>query len=118
VFAATSAGDVAAAWLQVGNWQLLATDHAYADLFAGPSAVLHFWSLAIEEQFYVVVGVAAIVLGRTGRRSARLAPAPAAVARPPQLDPPGCPAGGDRRSRRRLAWGVWVCCDPYRRERG
>ena len=45
---------------------MLAQDSSYAELFGGPSAVLHFWSLAIEEQFYLVVGVLAVLLaGRT-----------------------------------------------------
>ncbi|HLM65401.1 MAG TPA: acyltransferase family protein [Acidimicrobiales bacterium] len=47
-------GDVLGALLQVANWRFLFDDRAYADLFASPSPVLHFWSLAIEEQFYWV----------------------------------------------------------------
>jgi peptidoglycan/LPS O-acetylase OafA/YrhL len=71
VFASTSSGDLAASWLQIANWQLLAEDRSYAALFAGPSAVLHFWSLAIEEQFYLVVGAASLLLARRSRHPAR-----------------------------------------------
>ena len=47
-------GDIVASALQVANWRFLFDDQSYADLFATPSPVLHFWSLAIEEQFYWV----------------------------------------------------------------
>jgi peptidoglycan/LPS O-acetylase OafA/YrhL len=47
-------GDITASALQVANWRFLFDQQSYADLFATPSPVLHFWSLAIEEQFYWV----------------------------------------------------------------
>ncbi len=47
-------GDVLSALFQVANWHFLFDDRSYAQLFATPSPVLHFWSLAIEEQFYWV----------------------------------------------------------------
>jgi peptidoglycan/LPS O-acetylase OafA/YrhL len=37
---------------QVANWEHLLGNRSYADLFVSPSPVDHFWSLAIEEQFY------------------------------------------------------------------
>ena len=47
---------VVGALLQVSNWVLLAGDTSYQDLLAQGSGVVspleHFWSLAIEEQFY------------------------------------------------------------------
>jgi peptidoglycan/LPS O-acetylase OafA/YrhL len=60
----TLRGDVVASLFQVANWHFLFQDRDYGDLFAAPSPVLHFWSLAIEEQFYwlfplVVAGVMA-----------------------------------------------------------
>ena len=45
-------GDVLASLFQVANWHFLLGDRSYGDLFAAPSPLLHFWSLAIEEQFY------------------------------------------------------------------
>ena len=45
-------GDLLASLFQVVNWRFILDDQAYADLFSAPSPVLHFWSLAIEEQFY------------------------------------------------------------------
>ena len=48
-------GDLFAALGYVANWRFVFTDQSYADLFVGgPSPVLHYWSLAVEEQFYVV----------------------------------------------------------------
>lgn len=45
-------GDVLASLLQVANWHFVLGGTSYGDLFGAPSPVLHFWSLAIEEQFY------------------------------------------------------------------
>jgi peptidoglycan/LPS O-acetylase OafA/YrhL len=36
------------------NWNLLRQGVSYGDLFAEPSPFEHFWSLAIEEQFYIL----------------------------------------------------------------
>jgi peptidoglycan/LPS O-acetylase OafA/YrhL len=44
--------DVWAAVAYVANWRFLYAGRSYADLFAAPSPVQHFWSLAVEEQFY------------------------------------------------------------------
>ena len=65
-------GDLLAALGYVANWRFLLSHQSYADLFlGGPSPVLHFWSLAIEEQFYLVYPAliaAAAALGRRLRR--------------------------------------------------
>jgi len=47
-------GDVLAALAYVANWRFIVTGQSYTNLFSGPSPVLQFWSLAIEEQFYLV----------------------------------------------------------------
>jgi peptidoglycan/LPS O-acetylase OafA/YrhL len=78
-FSATTTGDVAASWLHVANWHFLAEDSSYRDLFTGPSALLHFWSLAIEEQFYLAVGLVAVAVGAVSRRPAHLLGAVAGV---------------------------------------
>ncbi|HUQ77506.1 MAG TPA: acyltransferase family protein [Patescibacteria group bacterium] len=65
------AGDAAAASLYVSNlrFALQATDYLASDL--APSPLLHFWSLGVEEQFYVfwpaLLLVTAAVAGRLGR---------------------------------------------------
>ena len=47
-------GDIRAALAFVANWRLIATQHTYAGITADPSPVQHYWSLGIEEQFYLV----------------------------------------------------------------
>ncbi len=61
-------GDLLASLFQVANWRFIFDNQSYADLFAAPSPVLHFWSLAIEEQFYwlfplLTAGVFAVARG-------------------------------------------------------
>src|SRR3954451_22028337 len=56
--------DVLAALAYVANWRFLFQGHHYADLFAAPSPVLHFWSLAIEEQLYVLFPLLVVAVGR------------------------------------------------------
>jgi peptidoglycan/LPS O-acetylase OafA/YrhL len=64
-------GDVTAALAYVANWRFILNGDLYGAGFEQPSPVLHFWSLAIEEQFYIVVALVAVLLARhsTSRRS-------------------------------------------------
>ncbi len=69
--------DVLGAVLQVFNWVQLAGTGSYGDLFATATSPLeHYWSLAIEEQFYwlwpvVVLGVIRLARRRAGRTPPR-----------------------------------------------
>ncbi|MFM7270178.1 MAG: acyltransferase family protein [Actinomycetes bacterium] len=47
-------GDSFAGLLYVANWRFVASGQSYFDLFSPPSPLRHLWSLAIEEQFYLV----------------------------------------------------------------
>ncbi|MFC0706087.1 SGNH hydrolase domain-containing protein [Cellulomonas uda] len=71
------AGDVVATSLYVVNWRLADRSVDYLAQDAAPSPVQHFWSLAVEEQFYVVwplLVVALVALARwRGRRVSRRA---------------------------------------------
>ena len=60
-------GDIAASLAYVANWWFIATGQTYAALFEAPSPLLHIWSLAVEEQFYLVLPLVAFAFLR--RRS-------------------------------------------------
>lgn len=65
-------GDVIAALLYVANWRFILADTSYADLFTAPSPVQHFWSLAIEEQYYVFFPLLTAGLLSVGKGSRRV----------------------------------------------
>jgi peptidoglycan/LPS O-acetylase OafA/YrhL len=60
-------GDVLAAIAETANWRFLFTGRSYAQLFQEPSPVLHFWSLAIEEQFYLAFPLLMLGVWRVAR---------------------------------------------------
>ncbi|HKY13747.1 MAG TPA: acyltransferase, partial [Microthrixaceae bacterium] len=65
-------GDVLAALGYVANWHFIASGTAYLESFRTPSPVLHFWSLAIEEQFYLLFPLLVALVLRRRRRLPRL----------------------------------------------
>lgn len=58
--------------LQVQNWALAFGPSEYAQATAGVSPYQHFWSLAVEEQFYLLIPLLILLSGRLGRP--RIAP--------------------------------------------
>ena len=60
-------GTVLAAIGQVANWHFIFSDISYVEIFNAPSPLQHFWSLAIEEQFYLVMPLTLLALFRLGR---------------------------------------------------
>jgi peptidoglycan/LPS O-acetylase OafA/YrhL len=66
----TVRGQGIASLLYVGNWKLVADGTSYAALMKPPSPLLHLWSLAIEEQFYLLwpLAVGAVLLLGKGRK--------------------------------------------------
>ncbi|MDQ1431274.1 MAG: hypothetical protein QOF40_1876, partial [Actinomycetota bacterium] len=51
---ASLTGDVESSIAYVANWRFIFSGNSYADLFRTASPVQHCWSIAIEEQFYLV----------------------------------------------------------------
>lgn len=70
---ASMRAQVVAAFLYVTNWYLIVTGQSYFDRLGRPPLLRHLWSLAVEEQFYLVwpLLLLALVLIRSPR--ARLA---------------------------------------------
>jgi peptidoglycan/LPS O-acetylase OafA/YrhL len=46
--------DTVAAILYISNWWYIFQDLSYFESFGPPSLLTHFWSLAVEEQFYIL----------------------------------------------------------------
>ena len=46
--------DAVSGVLYYANWHFIASGQSYFSLFVAPSPLTHLWSLAIEEQFYLV----------------------------------------------------------------
>lgn len=65
-------GDFVAALTYVTNWYQIIVQQSYFDAIGRPSPLRHLWSLAVEEQFYilwplVLAGIYRITGGRRGR---------------------------------------------------
>jgi peptidoglycan/LPS O-acetylase OafA/YrhL/lysophospholipase L1-like esterase len=52
----------------VANWRLWTSGISYGSLFSQPTPFQHFWSLAIEEQFYLVFPIVVLACMRIGSR--------------------------------------------------
>ena len=60
-------GAVVASVAEVANWFFIRAGQSYVALFSAPSPVQHFWSLAIEEQFYLLMPIGLMILLRRRR---------------------------------------------------
>jgi peptidoglycan/LPS O-acetylase OafA/YrhL/lysophospholipase L1-like esterase len=124
---------VVAAALYVSNWQLILHDVSYFARFAPPLPLNHLWSLAVEEQFYIVwpflllLGVRFVRESNPIRLRPRLAALTAALAAAsavamallyhPTLDPSRVYYGTDTRACELLAGAALAMIWPSRRLR-
>lgn len=60
--AATIRSDALATLFYVSNWWFIASGNSYFAQFQDPSPLTHTWSLAIEEQWYVLLPLALVLL--------------------------------------------------------
>lgn len=68
--------DAAAALGYLANWRFVTTDQSYFEALLGPSPLRHTWSLAVEEQWYLLWPLAVIALLLLASRGPRLARLP------------------------------------------
>ncbi|MER7455962.1 acyltransferase family protein [Micromonospora sp. NPDC126480] len=66
-----TARDALASTLYVMNWRLVEQSTDYLRSDEAPSILQHFWSLAVEEQFYLLWPLLLIVAVKVGRRRGR-----------------------------------------------
>jgi peptidoglycan/LPS O-acetylase OafA/YrhL len=59
-------GDALSTLFYVANWHFILSDQGYFVQSAAPSPLLHTWSLAVEEQFYLVWPLVALFVLRPG----------------------------------------------------
>lgn len=118
-------GDIVSGVLYISNWWYIFHNVSYFESFGPPSPFGHFWSLAVEEQFYIVwplLLVAAIVLfKRKGWLvvfivvAAELSAGAMAIMYNPDLDPSRVYYGTDARAFALLAGAALAVVWPSRK---
>jgi peptidoglycan/LPS O-acetylase OafA/YrhL len=68
----TIRGDGFATLLYVSNWRFIFDGSSYFQAFQAPSPLAHTWSLAIEEQWYLLWPIALLILMRIVRASTKV----------------------------------------------
>jgi peptidoglycan/LPS O-acetylase OafA/YrhL len=64
--------DGLASLFYVANWRFIFNKQSYFELFTGSSPLRHMWSLAIEEQFYLVWPLVVLVCLKAARGALRV----------------------------------------------
>lgn len=65
--------EILAATFYVSNWFYVVQDHSYFTKFSPPSPLQHMWSLAVEEQFYIIWPLVIIISLQFVRQKEKLA---------------------------------------------
>lgn len=60
---------VPSALAEVLNWTFVVQGRTYGAAFEAPSPIEHFWSLAVEEQLYLLIPLALLAMLRVGTRT-------------------------------------------------
>ncbi len=117
-------GDLGAALAYVSNWRLIFEDQSYFQATGRPPLLQHLWSLAVEEQFYLLwpllLGVGLRVTGRrrqVGLAAVVLAGASTllmAILHDPTADPSRVYYGTDTRLAALLVGAALACYWPGR----
>jgi peptidoglycan/LPS O-acetylase OafA/YrhL len=63
----------------VANWRFIAEHQGYFELFSAPSPLRHMWTLAIEEQFYLVWPVTVLAIFKLSKGSLKALAAVCAI---------------------------------------
>ena len=64
-------GDGLASLLNVANWHFVLAGDSYGAAFTSQSPFTHFWTLAIEEQFYIVFPLVLVAIATVAKGSRR-----------------------------------------------
>lgn len=109
--------DIAPSLLFFNNWWQIFRDMSYFEAAGAPSPLTHFWSLSIEEQFYIVWPILLVIMYRIGMKKkamswvvlvlAVLSAVEMALLYDPMGDPSRIYYGTDTRAMSLLA-GVWL----------
>jgi len=68
LWTASTRRDALSVLTYVANWRQVFGGHSYGAMFGPPSPFMHFWSLAVEEQFYLVLPIVTALCLRRSRR--------------------------------------------------